>query len=52
MITMGAVEVFLNNLSLVLGKSPGAEYIEKILHIAESNSGVLVVVGPLPNSSV
>ena len=52
MIAMSAVGVFLNNLGLVLGKSPGAENIEKILHIAESNPDVLEVVGPLPNSSV
>jgi len=45
-IAVNAIGVFRENLGLVLGKSPGPEYIEKIRTIAEATPGVLEVVGP------
>lgn len=45
-IAVNAIGVFRENLGLVLGKSPGPEYIEKIRSIAEATPGVLAVVGP------
>ena len=45
-IAINAIGVFRDNLGLVLGKSPGAEYIEKVRQIAMSTEGVLGVVGP------
>ena len=45
-IAINAIGIFRENLGLVLGKSPGPEYIEKVRQIAESTPGVLGVVGP------
>ena len=45
-IAVNAIGVFRENLGLVLGKSPGEAYIEKIRQIAASTEGVLGVVGP------
>jgi cation diffusion facilitator family transporter len=45
-IAINAVGIFRENLGLVLGKSPGPEYIEKVRQITESTPGVLGVVGP------
>lgn len=45
-IAINAIGVFRENLGLVLGKSPGSEYIDKIRQIALSTPGVLGVVGP------
>ena len=45
-IAINAIGVFRENLGLVLGKSPGPEYIEKIRQLALSTPGVLGVVGP------
>ncbi len=45
-IAVNAIGVFRDNLGLVLGKSPGPEYIEKVRQIALSTEGVLGVVGP------
>ena len=45
-IAINAIGVFRDNLGLVLGKSPGAEYIEKVHQIAMTTEGVLGVVGP------
>ena len=45
-IAINAIGVFRDNLGLVLGKSPGQQYIEKIRQIALSTSGVNGVVGP------
>ena len=46
LIAINAIGIFRENLGLVLGKSPGPEYIEKVRQIAESTPGVLGVVGP------
>jgi divalent metal cation (Fe/Co/Zn/Cd) transporter len=45
-IAINAIGVFRDNLWLVLGKSPGQEYIEKIRSIILSTRGVNGVVGP------
>lgn len=45
-IAMNAIGVFRKNLGLVLGKSPGTEYIDKVRQIALSTPGVLEVIGP------
>ena len=45
-IAINAIGVFRENLGLVLGKSPGSEYIYKIRQVALSTPGVLGVVGP------
>ncbi len=45
-IAINAIGVFRDNLGLVLGKSPGSAYIEKVHQIAMSTEGVLGVVGP------
>ncbi len=45
-IAVNAIGVFRDNLGLVLGKSPGSDYIEKVRQIAMSTDGVLGVVGP------
>ena len=45
-IAVNAIGVFRENLGLVLGKSPGPEYIDKIRQLAMSTPGVLDVVGP------
>jgi cation diffusion facilitator family transporter len=45
-IAINAFRVLRDNLGLVIGESPGAEYIEKIRQIAESTPGVLEVMGP------
>jgi len=45
-IAINAIGVFRDNLGLVLGKSPGIKYIEKVRQIAMSTEGVLGVVGP------
>ncbi len=45
-IAVNAIGVFRDNLGLVLGKSPGPEYIEKVRQIAMATKGVLGVVGP------
>jgi cation diffusion facilitator family transporter len=45
-IAINAIGVFRDNLGLVLGKSPGPEYIEKVRQIAQSTPGVVGVVGP------
>ena len=45
-IAINAIGIFRENLGLVLGKSPGPEYIEKVRQIAQSTPGVLGVVGP------
>ncbi len=45
-IAVNAIGVFRDNLGLVLGKSPGPEYIEKVRQIAMTTEGVLGVVGP------
>ncbi|HSB65253.1 MAG TPA: cation diffusion facilitator family transporter [Anaerolineales bacterium] len=45
-IAINAIGVFRENLGLVLGKSPGKDYIEKVRQIASSTEGVLGVVGP------
>jgi divalent metal cation (Fe/Co/Zn/Cd) transporter len=45
-IAVNAIGVFRDNLGLVLGKSPGQEYLEKVRQIAMSIEGVLGVVGP------
>ncbi len=45
-IAINAVGVFRDNLGLVLGKSPGAEYLDKVRQQALSVPGVLSVIGP------
>jgi len=45
-IAVNAIGVFRENLGLVLGKSPGEEYLAKIRQIATSTEGVLGVIGP------
>jgi cation diffusion facilitator family transporter len=45
-IAINAFRVLRDNLGLVIGESPGVEYIEKIRQIAESIPGVLEVMGP------
>ncbi len=45
-IAINAIGVFRDNLGLVLGKSPGDAYIDKVHQIAMSTEGVLGVVGP------
>ncbi len=45
-IAINAIGVFRDNLGLVLGKSPGSSYIDKVRQIAMSTEGVLGVVGP------
>ncbi len=45
-IAVNAIGVFRDNLGLVLGKSPGPEYLEKIRQLAGSIEGVKGVVGP------
>jgi len=45
-IAANAIGVFRDNLGLVLGKSPGKEYLDKVQQIALSTDGVLGVVGP------
>jgi cation diffusion facilitator family transporter len=45
-IAVNAIGVLRDNLGLVLGKSPGSDYIEKIRQIAMSTEGVVGVVGP------
>jgi cation diffusion facilitator family transporter len=45
-IAINAIGVFRDNLGLIMGKSPGPVYIEKIRQIAKSTPGVLGVVGP------
>lgn len=45
-IAINAIGVFRENLGLVLGKSPGPEYIDKVRKIAQETPGVLGVVGP------
>jgi cation diffusion facilitator family transporter len=45
-IAVNAIGVFRDNLGLVLGKSPGPDYIEKVRRIAQTTKGVLGVVGP------
>lgn len=45
-IAVNAIGVFRENLGLVLGKSPGEEYLAKIHQIATSTEGVLGVIGP------
>jgi ferrous-iron efflux pump FieF len=45
-IAINAIGIFRENLGLVLGKSPGIEYLEKVRQIASSTEGVLGVVGP------
>ena len=45
-IAVNAIGVLRDNLGLVLGKSPGPEYIENIRCIAQTTEGVLGVVGP------
>jgi cation diffusion facilitator family transporter len=45
-IAINAFRVLRDNLGLVIGESPGVEYIEKIRQIAESTPGVLEVMGP------
>jgi cation diffusion facilitator family transporter len=45
-IAVNAIGVFRDNLGLVLGKSPAADYIDKVRQIASSTPGVLGVVGP------
>ena len=45
-IAINAIGVFRENLGLVLGKSPGPQYIEKVRQVALSTPGVLGVVGP------
>jgi divalent metal cation (Fe/Co/Zn/Cd) transporter len=44
-IAVDAIGVFRDNLGLVLGKSLGPDYMEKVLRIAETTEGVLGVVG-------
>lgn len=51
-IAINAIGVFRENLGLVLGKSPGPEYIEQVKQIAHSTPGVMGVVGPWQNISV
>jgi ferrous-iron efflux pump FieF len=45
-IAINALGVFRENLGLVLGKSPGDDYIEKVRQLALSVKGVKGVVGP------
>ena len=45
-IAVNAIGVLRDNLGLVLGKSPGSDYIEKIRQIGMSTEGVVGVVGP------
>src|SRR5512136_153891 len=45
-IAVNAIGVFRDNLGLVLGKSPGPEYIEKVRRIALETPGVVDVIGP------
>lgn len=45
-IAINAIGVFRDNLGLVVGKSPGNDYIERVRQIAMSTQGVLGVVGP------
>jgi cation diffusion facilitator family transporter len=45
-IAINAIGVFHDNLGLVLGKSPGPDYINNVRRIAQSTEGVLGVVGP------
>ncbi len=45
-IAVNAIGVFRDNLGLVMGRSPGNAYIEKVRRIAMSTEGVLGVVGP------
>ncbi|MGE5123908.1 MAG: cation diffusion facilitator family transporter [Acidobacteriaceae bacterium] len=44
-IAINAIGVFRDNLGLVLGKSPGREYIDEVRKLALSSPGVLDVVG-------
>jgi len=45
-IAINATGLFRENLGLVLGKSPGPEYLEKIRQIVISTPGVLEIIGP------
>jgi cation diffusion facilitator family transporter len=45
-IAFNAISVFRDNLGLVIGESPGPEYIKKVRQIAETTPGVLEVIGP------